>query len=66
MVDQKIYLDIFAFLRDLETWRRTPAGYFREREKIIFFFLCHPGLDPGSRETATIDDFNPGSLLSQG
>jgi hypothetical protein len=35
VVDQKIYLDIFAFLRDIQTRRRTLAGYFFEREKIV-------------------------------
>ena len=41
MVDQKIYLDIFALLCDLETRWRVAAGYFREQEKIvrIYFIL---------------------------
>jgi hypothetical protein len=34
VVDQKIYLDIFAFLRDLETRWRAPVGNFCEREEI--------------------------------
>ena len=34
VVDQKIYLGLFAFLRDLETRRRALAGYFCEREEI--------------------------------
>jgi hypothetical protein len=62
VVDQKIYLGIFALLRDLETRWGIVAGYFCEREEVSLSLR-------GSVATAAIpsntEEYGIASLRSQ-